>query len=148
MPVRMKLQQMHQALILALYGNARALTVAVLGLVSLLGMFAPGAAFAATLPAHHLYLAASGGGIPTVGYGTAPGGVSTQLNGALEGFASLLRDLLGGLGLLVIVAGAIVNMMAHNPQVKSMARTFIEGAIVSLLIGIFAPTIVNALASL
>ncbi len=146
MAVRMKLQNLHQALVYAIYGNARTLTAAVLGLAALLGMFAPGAAYAATLPAHHLYLA--GAGIPTVGYGTAPNGVSTQLNGALEGFASLLRDLLGGLGLLVIVAGAIVNMMAHNPQVKSMARTFIEGAIVSLLIGIFAPTIVNALASL
>lgn len=91
--------------------------------------------------------AQSGSGIPKVQYGTSVGGTSA-ITDALQNLAATIRDLLGATALVALVIAALVNHFVHSTQAKQLSKEIIVAAVVGMLIAIFAPTIVNFVASI
>lgn len=106
-------------------------------------LFLPDLAFAAS--AHgRVYLAA--GNFTPVSPGTAStNGLATKVTTTVDDLAGTVQKIVGPIALLMMIIGGFMYMMSHNPQLKSMARTFIEGAIIGLLIVFLAPDIVNTI---
>lgn len=108
-------------------------------------LFAPDAAFAATMPHGHLM---AGGGIPTVKYGNGNTALGNAVDSGLENIAATIRYILGATALVVFLAAAVMNHFVHDPRAKERAKELVGAGVLGLLIAAFAPQIVNFIASL
>lgn len=82
----------------------------------------------------------------TVNYGTPNAAVTGALITPMENLAATIKNVLFVLALLVIVIGVVLRMMAHNPQLQMTGTRAITISIEGILVLLFLPLVLNALA--
>jgi hypothetical protein len=79
----------------------------------------------------------------SVQYGHANGSIVNGIVTPVENMAATLRLILYGVLLLVMVIGAVMRAMVHNPQLQMNGTRAITISIELILVLTFAPLIIN-----
>ncbi|MCL6595827.1 MAG: hypothetical protein K6V73_06390 [Firmicutes bacterium] len=79
----------------------------------------------------------------TINFGHASGSIVTAVVTPMENMAATLRLILYGVLLLVMVIGAVMRAMVHNPQLQMNGTKAITVSIELILLLTFAPLVLN-----